>query len=272
MLNKTKKMLACATLGLVGMGCLAGCSMSDEQQKALDLITDKADEIVNLLEENMEYNNTNLSKEDAAEKILLARSRWKLLQFNELEYSLIQNSYYGLFDKINQTLTDNEATPLRWLYRQNGDNKVFAIAEGDNFDTIITSNFKDNIHLRWDYNEDSTLISREYSTDDFVLSLDLFSGLGIDIILAEDVKDIEITESGYIFKVIKEISNDDETIIEEVVFNVSFDCYITSFVAKAVFEKENGEYESWFVECEYKYDNVDFTALDAKIAELTSAE
>ena len=63
-----------------------------------------------------------------------------------------------------------------------------------------------------------------------------------------------------------------ELVIEEVVFNVSFDCYITSFVVKAVFEKDNGEYESWFVECEYKYDNVDFTALDAKIAELTSAE
>ena len=45
-----KKILAGACLGLVGAIGLTGCSMSEEQQKSLDLVTSKSDEIINLLE------------------------------------------------------------------------------------------------------------------------------------------------------------------------------------------------------------------------------
>ena len=78
MKNKTKKILAGVGLGLVGMGCLTGCSMSDEQKAALDLITEKSDKIVNLLEDNMELQNAQLSKTDAAELVALAQTKLKL--------------------------------------------------------------------------------------------------------------------------------------------------------------------------------------------------
>ena len=83
MKKKTRNILAGTCLGIVGMGCLTGCSMSAEQQTALDLITDKADEIVDLLEKNMEFNNTKLTKEEAAEKILLARNNASLGLYKE---------------------------------------------------------------------------------------------------------------------------------------------------------------------------------------------
>ena len=69
MKNKTKKILAGACLGLVGMGALTGCSLNDDQKKALDLITEKSDEIVNLLEKNMQLTNSKLSKEEAYKEI-----------------------------------------------------------------------------------------------------------------------------------------------------------------------------------------------------------
>lgn len=50
MKNKTKKILAGACLGLVGMGALTGCAMSDEQKTALDKVVGKADEIISLIE------------------------------------------------------------------------------------------------------------------------------------------------------------------------------------------------------------------------------
>ena len=62
MKNNTKKILAGICLGLVGMGCLTGCAMSDEQKAALDLVTEKTDKIVDLLEDNMEYNNKKISQ------------------------------------------------------------------------------------------------------------------------------------------------------------------------------------------------------------------
>ena len=267
--NKIKNILAGACLGLVGIGCLTCCSMSDEQKKALDLVTEKSDEIVNLLEENLEYKNKQLSKEDAAEKILLARSRWKLLQFDEFEYSMIQNSYYGMFDKLKSTYTSDATTPWRWIYRNTEDTKVFATAEGVEFDSIRLSNFNENKTLEWSAGENS-FTDREYDSYDFLINIDVLDQIGITTITSEQIKDIEIVENGYVFRVLIEEDNS----YSEVTFNVTFDNYITSFIVKNIMTDEyNGEswLESWLIECQYKYDNVDFTALDAKIVELSSA-
>ena len=46
-------------------------------------------------------------------------------QFDELEFSMIQNVYSGVYDKLIDAYTGDEDTPMRWLYKQNEDNKVF---------------------------------------------------------------------------------------------------------------------------------------------------
>lgn len=269
MKNKTKKILACAALGVVGMGCLSGCSISEEQQQALDLVTKKSDEIVNLLEENLEYKNKQLSKEDAAEKILLAKSRWKLQQFDEFEWSMIQNSYYGIFDELKSTYSSNETTPWRMIYRNSENTKVMASIDGDTWDEISISNFDEDKHLVWN-NGDNSFTTREYKSSDFHI-IDIFQAVGITTITSEQVKDIEIVENGYIFKVIIE----DNDTYSEVTFNVSFDNYITSLTMNQIKDIKEGlveDFESWFIECKFKYDNVDFSALDTKITELSTTK
>ena len=227
-----------------------------------------------LLEENLEYKNKQLSKEDAAEKILLARSRWKLQQFDEFEWSMIQNSYYGIFDGLKSTYTSDENTPWRIIYRDTGSTKVMASAEDNTWDHIVISNFTEDNHLVWS-DGDNSLSAREYNSLDFYLT-DVFKTVGITTITSEQVKDIEILEDGYVFKVIIEDGDPlDVVSYTEVTFNVSFDNYITSFTLKNIIDIQDGlgqEFESWFIECHFKYDNVDFTSLDAKIAELSGTE
>ena len=271
MKNKTKKFLAGACLGLVGMGCLTGCAMSDEQKSALDLITNKADEIVNLLEDNLEFNNNKLTKEDAAEKILLARAKLDFYDFDQFEMSMIQNAYTGIFDELSSTYTSDENTPFRFLYRKNNNTKVLASVEGeDNFDYIITSDFELDKHYKWT-DTMSSMEEREYSTLDFTQDFYLLNQIGVDTINAEDIKDIVVNENGYLFKIFIQ-SEGEKT---EVAISISFDGYLTKIVAKKILKFEQSQYQdenvvSSFLECTFKYDNVDFSKLDAKIAELSA--
>jgi hypothetical protein len=96
MKNKGKKILAAACLGLVGAGCLTGCAMSDEQKAALDLVTEKTDEIITLIEDNMEYNNQKLSKEAAFDMFRQARLRSSYL----LDESSILNFNFTATDVL----------------------------------------------------------------------------------------------------------------------------------------------------------------------------
>ena len=270
MKNKTKKILAGLGLGLVGMGCLTGCSMNDEQLSAINGITEKADNIIELLEQNVNYNNNQLSKAEAAEKILLGRNNWKLMNFNELEFTIKQVQYDGLFDKATASYTSDFDTPFRWLYRSKDNTKVFAKGEGTQIEGITVSDFAEDEHKIWRAQTDTTLVDREYDTEDFILQLDILGQIGISTIGADDVKDIKVTETGYEFKVLMGEDNEYTTTTQEVVFNVSKEGYITSFTAKVLlYTKSTDKYESLLAECTYKYSGVDFTALDAKIASLT---
>lgn len=272
MKNKTKKIFAGAILGLVGVGCLTGCSMSAEQKAALDLITEKSDKIVNLLEDNMEYNNKNLSKEEAAEKILIGRNIFKFANFNEFEMSMIQNEYYGVFDKIKNTYTSNENTPWRLLYRKDGNSKIFATAEGNVLDGIKISDFAKNEHLEWD-NGESSFSSREYKTDDFIFDhFDNFlSGFIASEITSNHIKDIIVTDNGYEFSTCVNSPSMATGADVESRLNISFDGFITKWICKAVINNSN-EYESIYVEFNFKYSNVDFSDVDAKISELNNAD
>ena len=115
------------------------------------------------------------------------------------------------------------------------------------------------------------ILRKEYDTYDFLINIDVLNQIGIETITPEQIKDIDVLENGYVFKVLIE----DNKFYHEVTFNVTFDNYITSFVVntiKTVGEGLDSEIESWFIECNYKYNGVDFTALDAKISELSSTE
>ena len=270
MKNKTKKILAGLGLGLVGMSCLTGCTMTDDQKAALDLITEKSDQIINLLEENVKYNNKNLSKEEAAEKIFLARCRWELMDFDEFETTFTTRGYNGIFDEFYLGYSDPTNVMVS-QYRKQGNTKVFAGKLNGNYIQITSSDFDKDEHLFWQSAQDG-FANREYKTNDFVfgdLVSKFYSG-SLGTIEAEQIKDIEVIDNGYKFKIIIKETEGDTEIITESTFIVTFDNYITSIILKQVAIEQETEVSSYDGELNIKYNNINFDALDAKIAELKS--
>ena len=276
--KKTKMLLAGACMGLVGFGCLTGCSLTDEQTKAINLVTEKSDAIITLLEENMDYNNKKMSKEDAIEKIHLALSNWYFCAFDELEVEYGQVNYQGIFDKKgNSYLT-------KILYKESGATKKTAYYTNDEsqleLGSIQISNFETNGHKRWNKGE-TTFSNLAYSTQLWDISsiIDLNAtgtSIVLDTLTAEDITDIQVTESGYEFKIISsEVVETDGKTNTEITIKVSFDGYFTQILGKAIVrhgtEMYHKDIESITFGATFKYSNVDFTAVDAKIAELTAA-
>ena len=98
MKSKTKMILAGLALGVVGASALTGCAMTDEQQNALDKVVSKTDELVELIDKNMQYQNSQLSKQEAAEKLLIARNMFEFSKLDEFKITAILTNYVGYFD------------------------------------------------------------------------------------------------------------------------------------------------------------------------------
>ena len=140
--NKAKKILAGVGLGLVGMSCLTGCSLTDSQQKALDLLTEKSDEIISLLEENLELTNSQLSKADAIELLGLARTKLSLGKYNELLMKTTSAAYEGFFEKKIGYAQSN--APYVY-YKKTNDMIYTALCDFDSSLSILqTANFVNN--------------------------------------------------------------------------------------------------------------------------------
>lgn len=273
--KKTKMLFAGACMGLVGFGCLTGCSLTDEQTKAINLVTEKSDAIITLLEENMDYNNKKMSKEDAIEKIHLALSNWYFCAFDELEVEYGQVNYQGIFDKKgNSYLT-------KILYKESGATKTKAGIDKNGVFVIGISNFETDEHKKWDTaSNDTTFIDVEYSSQlwdvSTALHLNEIVGITLDSLTAEDITDIQVTESGYEFKIVNsEVIETDGKTNTEITIKVSFDGYFTQILGKTIVRHGTEMYHkdigSITFGVTFKYSNVDFTAVDAKIAELTAA-
>jgi len=203
MKNKTKKILAGACLGLVGMGCLTGCAMSDEQKKALDLITEKSDEIINLLEDNMSMQNTKLTKEEAAEKILIARNFWLDSKYDVL-LSFTQTQYEGLYDKVlggpvNAKLYINKnENGFRYAetFDDGNDSEQFYIKQ-DNVNEVYYSWSSGNSGFRQKQYHQAESIGHLHE-------LDILYSFEFGEISSEMIKNLEILEDGsYKFTIYK---------------------------------------------------------------------
>ena len=262
MKNKTKKLLTGVCLSIVGAGCLAGCSMSDEQKAALDLITEKSDAIVNLLEENMQLNNNKLSKEEAYEKILIAVNRIVIGNIDQLHISQECYDYYGVFDGIEESAGNGKSDVY---FRKNGDEKFIVTSKNDNINGITLSNFSTNKHYSWETGQ-TNLQERTYSHDDFLLSrYDLSQDADLGSIAPEDIYDIVINKDSYDFKVLY-ISEAEKGVME---ISVSKTGYLLQVKYESL-EKSGleGNYNAYKVNIKYSYDNIDFSVVDSKIASL----
>lgn len=300
MKNKTKKIFATACLGLVGMGCLTGCSMSDKQKAALDLITEKSDEIITLLEENMELQNAQLSKADAVELIALARTKLALSKYNEFCMKTSSMAYQGAFEK---ELGHAQGSAPYVYYKKTDKMKYVALCDFDgSLNSIKKADFENDTAYYYGAKENQKQ-DLVYSSGMFDLSsqIDPFTILGLQIdISVEDIVNIENTEKGYKFNVLSTIHDLD--LLEEykyfvdtlmATFEVSRDADILSGTFEMVhkeYEEENlvieqdgsvrvgenglpdllgcNEIISLTYNIEYQYNNIDFKTFDDKIAEI----
>ena len=204
MKNKTKKILAGACLGLVGMGCLTGCAMSDEQKAALDLITEKSDEIVNLLEDNLTYNNEKLSKEAAFDMLKHARIK--------SQYVLNESNICSLSVTMEDELDDNSFMKMEAVYDFSQDIKKMMVSFTD------AENNKDISIASCDLENNNNSYQAQYINDQPVLeglsegwyainvnpNIDALSQAGIQTINLEDITRVTVNDAGeYIFNVMK---------------------------------------------------------------------
>ena len=206
MKNKTKKILAGACLGLVGMGCLTGCAMSDEQKAAIDLMTEKYDEIVNLLEENMQLQNAQLSKTDAVELVTLAQTKLKLNIYDELYMKTTSTAYEGFFEKKLGSAQSN--APFVY-YKKTDTMKYAALCDFDGSLKIIQkADFENDIAYMYNAEVDQKQ-ETEFSSGMFDLSsqVDPLSSIGLKHITVDDIVNIETTEDGYKFNILATVYN-----------------------------------------------------------------
>ena len=204
------KILAAAGLGVMGATLLTGCSLSKEQQMALDLVAEKADKLIELTEKNMQLTNSQLSKADAAEMILLARTKLALGLYDEMYVNTIGTAYTGYFDKV---IGNAQGIAPHVYFRKTKDFKYVGLGDYDGTLVVVTkADFtKDKIYT---YTEAGTVESN-YDSNCFDLSsqLDIFNMLGFGTVTAEDIVNIENLDGSYKFNLMKSFYDGEGTAV-----------------------------------------------------------
>ena len=185
MKNKTKKILAGVGLGLVGMGCLTGCSMTDDQKAALDKVVNKADQIVSLVEKQ----NKQLTKQEAYEKIHMA---YNAFQFGLVDQVSIKQTY-DEYENYFEGAKEDQHYELEAHLRVKDNVKYFLRKEGQDKDYLI-ADYNNDIY----YIGDGTESYRFDEIDIIKKSIASLSEGVIDInkISMENIYDVSLNEDG----------------------------------------------------------------------------
>lgn len=208
--GKMTKILAAVGLGVVSSSLLAGCALSEDQQKALDLVAEKADKLIELTEKNMELSNSQLSKSDAAEMILLARTKLALGLYDEMFVDTLGTAYTGFFDKVTGTA---QGIAPKVYFRKTKDFKYVGLGDYDGTMVIVRkADFANNkIYV---YSPSSTE-EMPYESNCFDLStqLDVFTMLEYGTITVDDIVNIENLQDSYKFNLMRTFYEaDDEAV------------------------------------------------------------
>lgn len=268
MKNKTKKILAGACLGLVGMGLMTGCSMNEDQKAALDLIVNKADEVIELVENQ----NKQLSKQGAYDMIVMANNALKMGLINEFEVSYLSKVYNNYFEEeIIPTNTSDDCFGQRLKYSMKENIKkfeceYFGYNGGVLGEIACYADYNNEKYYYGDSSEnngDFKSITRE-ETFDFSVGGYMLSAFIPKITAPDEIFNISVSEDGsYLFTW---FSNEDRyTERYDIVLK---DNLIRSFELWQIYDsgRDDMEIESSYTQVNFSYENIDFSALDAKIA------
>lgn len=307
--NLGKKLLAggaCACLLLTGGLTLSGCSLSGDQQKALDVLVSNTETLVKDFGSYLDNQNTKISKEKAVEIISRSRLNFIMGNFDHLQMKVSQNMFEGFEDKLDDSGT------FERIYRSENGVKIIADIENEQFYSIKKSDFNNDIHYKWTKSDNFSEV--EYSSAMWQLYYtDIFSQTPFNFIgeiNEEDIYDVKLVDGGYEFEIVAEHSTitetdlskyeeDDVVNIYNIIMNVEIkNNYITKVSYKGIatevpindlLKESNGENNTIVLNAngvpivdsydnaeivtnitnvEYKYENIDYSVIDAKIAEI----
>ena len=130
MKNLIKKIFACVCFIVIGCATFAGCTLTGDQQSAIDKLTTSVDNFV-----------SKLSKEEVAEKIKLARLKFYMSTVEQFHLKVDFTEYDGLFNYSSKEMTDL----MEIYYKDYGDSKLyFQCAVEDYGFAFVKTDFKNN--------------------------------------------------------------------------------------------------------------------------------
>ena len=295
-----KKLLAGVGLALVGGMTLAGCGMTEEQQAALDKVVDKADEIIELVDSNMSMQNAKLSKEEAAEKIMLARNYW-LSKNLQMKVYFDDVNYSGLYDKV----ASSRRVTVHYLKDEGVLRFVNIGRDQDEYDACYEKyDYKNDVYYSYSEHgntDNKSFSSRTYSNTDSIDAIvggDVLASYGFDVITPDMIMDLDVIENCYNFTVYNYTKGKDSATRNKLVLTIEND-KITDFKVESIhlevvanFNRLEKDEEGNFVESADKvfffmlksfeldrisvstvegycqYENIDLTDINAKYAEI----
>lgn len=219
MKDKTKKILAGVALGCIGATTLAGCSMSDEQQAALDKVVNKADEIVKLVENQ----NKQLSKQEAYEMIVFSDNVFKFGLVEDVEIKVSGKRYFNYFEKEEDAPDDQTVK-----FRLKDNVKYFQLItydedRGEGTFNVI-ADYTNNIYHYWNTENETLTEENALTYEDsaiYTIGGNLLSFIKYADCTVDDIVDIEVSEDNqYSFKFFKENTDENTGYVTSNMFNI----------------------------------------------------
>jgi hypothetical protein len=244
MKNKTKKIIAGLGLALVGGATLTGCSMTEAQQKALDKVVEKTDEIIELVANNMTMQNAKLTKEEAAEKIMLARNYFLSKNLNvkmQMEQKFYE-TFYG-----NTVLEDSICN-----YQINDVNCIRGMSENSNGKNYFKNDYKNEVCYKYrEVGESKNFeINEPYDYDPLfsALSFDLVTACSLETVTPDMIVGLETIEGGYNFSIFyhrtDKINSAERIKVELTIVNERFTAFDIELIRLKNGELESSKFES----------------------------
>ncbi len=310
MKNKLGKKLlvggACACLLLTGGLTLSGCSLSDEQQKALDVLVANTETLVTDFGSYLDGQNAKIDKDKAVEMISKSRLNFVMSNFNQLDMKVNMNMYEGYEDKL---LYEGS---FQQVYKSENGVKFIAEIEDGEIESISKSDFNKDLHYSYLNVDNEETFDSEVEYKHIMWSMtsaDIFNQMPvgeIGEINTNDIYNIKSIEGGYEFELVIKLTDLTETDLskyeedaEVVIYNIIMKIEIKNdYITKVNFKgiqttvpvedlKENeGTIEldehgipviynyayinvvTELMDVEYNYENIDFSTIEEKIAEI----
>ncbi len=197
-MKKFTKGLAICGAVLMGSTMFAGCSLTAEQQNAIDTLTSKADELVQVIDKQ----NKQLSKKEAAEMIELGRSEISYLWESTNMFAEMKIVYgTSVYDTNFKAENGEYGYEIGYTFSKDVHNQVLlglGTWESNNEEEIefFKDDYKNQISYGYDYEEGITVGEEGWDDEVFLTGADAMGYGSLERIYEEDIYDVIQHEDG----------------------------------------------------------------------------